>query len=157
MGSGLQGSGDRAGYESWLCLPLTRCVTLGKKPVISELQFPPPYSGDNMAVGATFLTTATVILTTEGETRDTRKDLTSLGPQDGVGSPRVVPACPGSQAPEFLRRSPLSCVSQTLPCSGMLLNAGSGVPPVELLVWNLFSPGESEAGHCEGDQLSRFA
>lgn len=97
-------------------------------------------------MGATFITIVTVIpLTTEGETQDTRKDLTSLGSQEGVGSHRVIPACPGSQAPVFVRQSPLSCVSWTSLCSRMLSNAGSGVPPVELLVWNLFSPGESEA------------
>lgn len=91
-------------------------------------------------MGAAFLTTVTVVpLTIEGETRDTRKDLTSLGSRGGrARTHRVIPACPGRQAPVFLRRSPLSCVPQTSLCSGMLLNAGSGVLPVELLVWNPF-------------------
>lgn len=47
-------------------------------------------------MGAAFLTIVTVVpLTIEGETRDTRKDLTSLGSWEGQGShPRSHPCTP---------------------------------------------------------------
>lgn len=141
----MQGSGDRAGHESWLSL--TSCVTshlsslslsflICKVGIIWPWEPPSSHSHHRR----------------EDTRHQGRPDLSCFPGRGGLT--RSHPVCPGAPAPALLRQPTLGCALASLGVR-VVLSAGPRALPSALLV--LESPGGPEVGHCEGDQLSQFA